>query len=126
MKWIGGTYIQIGNDLFSKGKKITSCKQNNCLQNEKMPNILYDGKYTFYKWEILSWFDYSNFTVLDEINSVFTDKKKVYIQWKEFVDMDWVTFSHPKLSSQVFKDKNYTYTVNYVENKLQIQRILNK
>lgn len=54
MKWIGGTYIKIGNNLFSKGKIITTCEQNNCQLNEKLPNIVNDGKNTFYKGEIIS------------------------------------------------------------------------
>jgi len=79
MIWMGGAYIKMDSNLFSKGKIITTCEQNNCFPNEKLPNIVNDWKNTFYKGEIISWFEYNNFIVLDEVNSVFTDKRKVYI-----------------------------------------------
>lgn len=126
IKWMGSSYIQIGNNIFSAGEKIASCEQNNCTLSEKIPNLFYDGKNTFYKWELLSWFDYSSLVLLDEVFSVFTDKNKVYFQWTELPEMDWTTFSHPKKHIQEFKDKNYTYTFVSTWTGMQVQRIENE
>lgn len=42
MIWMGGAYIKMDSNLFSKGKIITTCEQNNCFPNEKLPNIVND------------------------------------------------------------------------------------
>ena len=78
MQVLSDSYTKIGDNVFSSGKQIASCEENNCQINEKTSNILYDGKNTFYRWELLSWFDYKNLIILDEPYNVFTDKNKVY------------------------------------------------
>ena len=104
--WI---YLKVWNDIIYEWNRITSC--TDCVISSEIPNLLFDGEKTFYREILLSGFDYDNFTVLSDTDSVFTDKNNVYYQWILLQNMDWNTFEQPNRSLSVYKDKNYTYTV---------------
>ena len=117
--WI---YARIGNDIFFEGQQITSC--SDCVINDELPQALFDGERTFYRDVLLSGFDYANFTLLSESDSVFTDKKNVYYQWLLLDNMDWSTFEQPNKSIWLYRDKTYTYTIQAWRKIERIENII--
>lgn len=117
-----GIYARIGNDIFFEGQQITSC--SDCVINNEIPHMLFDGERTFYKDILLSWFDYNNLVILSETDSIFTDKNNVYYQWILLEDMEWTTFEQPNKSIWLYRDKTYTYTIQAWRKIERIENII--
>ena len=107
-KQLWGWYVQLWDKILYEWVKITTCKEQ-CMVNEQLPYMLYDGTNTYYNGEILSGFDYNNFLRLDNSDMIFSDKQNVYIWWRIFSWMDYMTYK--KINQFTFQDKNYTYKI---------------